>query len=140
MDTKLKYQEIIKSILTETAEYRASIPDGYNSQVLFDDEHERYLVLDIGWNDDQYLHTTPIHVDLIDQKIWIQYDDTEEGIANDFLAAGVHIFQVHIDGLKYCQFRLLPEAGYLSTTKLTSNRSRYRRTSTSILFNRHSTG
>ena len=48
MDTKLKYQQIIKSILTETAEYRASIPDGYNSQVLFDDEHERYLVLDIG--------------------------------------------------------------------------------------------
>ncbi len=44
MDTKLKYQEIIKSILTETAEYRASIPDGYNSQVLFDDEHGRYLV------------------------------------------------------------------------------------------------
>ncbi|MBE9058571.1 element excision factor XisI family protein [Sphaerospermopsis sp. LEGE 08334] len=46
MDTKLKYQEIIKSILTETAEYRASIPDGYNFQVLFDDEHGRYLVLD----------------------------------------------------------------------------------------------
>ncbi|MEY3403333.1 MAG: hypothetical protein RLZZ86_2949 [Cyanobacteriota bacterium] len=89
MDTKLKYQEIIKSILTETAEYRASIPDGYNSQVLFDDEHERYLVLDIGWSEDQYLHTTPIHVDLIDNKIWIQYDDTEEGIANDFIAAGV---------------------------------------------------
>jgi hypothetical protein len=48
MDTKLKYQKIIKSILTETVEYRGSIPDGYNSQVLFDDEHERYLVLDIG--------------------------------------------------------------------------------------------
>ena len=89
MDTKLKYQEIIKNILTETAEYRASIPDGYNSQVLFDDEHGRYLVLDIGWSDDQYLHTTPIHIDLIDHKIWIQYDDTEEGIANDFIAAGV---------------------------------------------------
>ncbi|GCL37458.1 FdxN element excision controlling factor protein [Sphaerospermopsis reniformis] len=52
MDTKLKYQDIIKSILTEIAEYRASIPDGYNSQVLFDDEHGLYLVLDIGWNDD----------------------------------------------------------------------------------------
>jgi hypothetical protein len=23
---------------------------------------------------------------LIDHKIWIQYDDTEEGIANDFIA------------------------------------------------------
>ncbi|WP_228044081.1 XisI protein, partial [Dolichospermum sp. LEGE 00246] len=77
------------TLLTETAEYRASISDGYNSQVLFDDEHGRYLVLDIGWSGDQYLHTTPIHVDLIDHKIWIQYDDTEEDITNDFIAAGV---------------------------------------------------
>jgi XisI protein len=89
MDTRLKYQEIIKKILKEHAEYRASIPDGYDSQVLFDDERGHYLVLDIGWNDDKYLHATPIHIDLTDKKIWIQYDDTEEGVANDLLAAGV---------------------------------------------------
>jgi hypothetical protein len=89
MDTKLKYQGIIKRILIEQAEYRSSIPDGYSSQVLFDDERGRYLVLDIGWNGDKYLHTTPIHIDIIDQKIWIQYDDTEEGIANDLIVAGV---------------------------------------------------
>ena len=59
------------------------------SQVLFDDERGRYLVLDIGWDDDKYLHTTPIHLDLIGDKIWIQYDGTEEGIAADLLEAGV---------------------------------------------------
>jgi hypothetical protein len=89
MDRTLKYQQIIKTILTENAKYRASIPDGYNSQVLFDDERGSYLVLDIGWNNDKYLHATPIHIDIIDQKIWIQYDDTEEGIANDLITAGV---------------------------------------------------
>ncbi|MBD2743781.1 XisI protein [Coleofasciculus sp. FACHB-1120] len=89
MDTRLNYRDIIKKILQEHAQYRASLPDNYNSQVLFDDERGRYLVLDIGWNDDKYLHTTPIHLDLIDDKIWIQYDDTEEGIATDLLEAGV---------------------------------------------------
>jgi XisI protein len=89
MDTQLKYQDIIKNILKEHAEYRATIPDSYESQVLFDEQRGRYLVLDIGWNGDKYLHATPIHVDLINNKIWIQYDDTEEGVANDFLAAGV---------------------------------------------------
>jgi hypothetical protein len=89
MDTKLRYQEIIKNLLKEQAEYRASIPDAYDSQVLFDDERGHYLVLDIGWSDDKYLHATPIHLDLIDNKIWVQYDDTQEGIANDLLAAGV---------------------------------------------------
>jgi hypothetical protein len=89
MDTRLNYQDIIKKILQEHAQYRASLPDSYDSQVLFDDERGRYLVLDIGWNDDKYLHTTPLHLDLISDKIWIQYDDTEEGIATDLLEAGV---------------------------------------------------
>jgi hypothetical protein len=37
MDTQLKYQDIIKNILKEHAEYRTSIPDSYESQVLFDE-------------------------------------------------------------------------------------------------------
>ena len=45
--------------------------------------------MDIGWNDDKYLHATPININLIDGKIWIQYDDTEEGVATDLLAAGI---------------------------------------------------
>jgi hypothetical protein len=89
MDTRLNHRDIIKKILQEHAQYRASLPDSYDSQVLFDDERGRYLVLDIGWNDDSYLHTTPIHLDLIGDKIWIQYDDTEEGIATDLLEVGV---------------------------------------------------
>ncbi len=38
---------------------------------------------------DKYLHATPIHIDLIQEKIWIQYDDTEEGVATDLLEAGI---------------------------------------------------
>ena len=89
MDTRLKYQEIIKTILQVHANFRNTIPDGYHSQLLFDDDRGGYLVLDIGWNDDNYLHATPIHINLINGKIWIQYDDTEEGVATDLLAAGI---------------------------------------------------
>ncbi|MBV7334817.1 XisI protein [Chloroflexi bacterium TSY] len=35
------------------------------------------------------MHHTPIHIDIIDGKIWIQYDDTEEGVATDLVEAGV---------------------------------------------------
>ena len=38
MDTQLKYQSIIKSVLKNHAGYRATLPDGYTSQVIFDDE------------------------------------------------------------------------------------------------------
>lgn len=89
MDTQLKYREIIKSLLQKYAIERAALPDGYQSQVLFDDERGQYLILDMGWNGDRYLHATPIHLSLVDGKIWIQYDDTEEGIAGDLMEVGV---------------------------------------------------
>jgi XisI protein len=89
MDTRLKYRDMIKNILQQHVAYRATLPDGYDSQVLFDDDRGQYLILDMGWSGDQYLHATPIHVSLIGDKIWIQCDDTEEGVATDLLEAGV---------------------------------------------------
>ena len=89
MNTRSKYCQIIKKVLRNHADYRSAISDAYTSQVLFDDERGQYLVLDIGWNDDQYLHSTPLHLSLVDDKIWIQYDDTEEGIVTELIDAGV---------------------------------------------------
>jgi hypothetical protein len=89
MDTQLIYRKIIKNVLQNYADARTSLPDSYQSQVLFDDDRGQYLILDIGWSGDQYLHATPIHLSLINDKVWIQYDDTEEGVANDLMEAGI---------------------------------------------------
>jgi hypothetical protein len=35
------------------------------------------------------VHGCPIHIDIIDGKIWIQRDGTEEGVAMDLVRAGV---------------------------------------------------
>lgn len=88
MDTELNYHETVKQTLTAYATLYSE-----NNEIplhtLFDDERQRYLLLDIGWYGDEYVHHTPIHIDIIDNKIWIQYDDTEEGVATDLLEAGV---------------------------------------------------
>ncbi|MBD2487065.1 XisI protein [Aulosira sp. FACHB-615] len=89
MDIYLKYQSIIKYVLQNHADYRDTLPDGYTCQVVFDDERGQYLLLDMGWNGDKYLHATPIHISLIGNKVWIQYDDTEEGVATDLMAEGI---------------------------------------------------
>jgi len=65
------------------------MPKNTLSLTIFDDERGQYLVLDIGWSGDKYLHATPTHLSLIDGKIWIQYDDTEEGVVTDLIEAGV---------------------------------------------------
>jgi hypothetical protein len=89
MDTRLKYRNIIKDVLQNHADYRSRLPDSYTSQPVFDNEQGQYLVLDMGWNGDRYLHATPIHISLIDDKVWVQYDDTEEGVATDLMEAGI---------------------------------------------------
>jgi hypothetical protein len=48
MDTRLRYQNSIKSVLQNHADYHATLPDGYTCQVVFDDERGQYLVVDFG--------------------------------------------------------------------------------------------
>ncbi len=56
---------------------------------LIDDTQKSYLLLKNGWEGNKYIHHAPIHLEIINGKIWIQNDDTEEGIADDLLEAGV---------------------------------------------------
>jgi hypothetical protein len=88
MDTRLKHQTLIKDILNEYAKYKPAFGE-IDSRVSFDDEHGTYAMLQVGWNGDEYVHGAVIHVDLIEDKIWIQYDGTEEGIATDLVENGV---------------------------------------------------
>jgi len=88
MDTRLKYQSLIKDILNEYAKYKPAFGE-IDSRVSFDDEHGTYAMLQVGWNGDEYVHGAVIHVDIIEDKIWIQYDGTEEGIATDLVENGV---------------------------------------------------
>jgi hypothetical protein len=82
------YRQLIKNILSEYARFKPAYGD-IESKVIFDDEHGSYTLLEVGWDDTQYVHGSIVHVDLIGDKIWIQYDGTEQGIAWDLVEAGV---------------------------------------------------
>ncbi len=87
MDTRLSYPATIRAILRDYAEYCRQ--GGVTLRKLFDDEHKSYMLLKIDWQDKKYIHRSPIHMEVIDGKIWIQHDDTEDGVADDLLRAGV---------------------------------------------------
>jgi len=84
----LSYSEIIRKILLEYLKYD-SVDDVIKSSVSFDDEHGNYVLLQAGWRGDDYLQGAVIHIQLIDGKIWIQYDGTEEGVATELVDAGI---------------------------------------------------
>jgi hypothetical protein len=56
---------------------------------VFDRDNDRYLIVSVGWQNVKRIHGVLIHVDIIDGKVWIQRDDTEYGIANELVAAGI---------------------------------------------------
>ncbi len=58
-------------------------------EAVFDRERDRYMLVVVGWDGRHHVHATLAHVDVVDGKLWIQHDQTEEGIAPDLVAAGV---------------------------------------------------
>jgi len=60
-----------------------------DSQVIYDDERGHYLLLNLGWNEMERLYGVTIHIDVREDKIWIQQDWTDVGVANQLIEKGV---------------------------------------------------
>ena len=58
-------------------------------EVVFDRMRDRYLLVEVGWENNARVHYTIAHLDIINQKVWIQLDKTPNGIANDLLDKGM---------------------------------------------------
>ena len=88
MDTLDTYREIIENILTEYTK----IPYAYGdirTEAVFDRKNDRYLLMNMGWDNDKRVHGSLVHVDIINGKVWIQRDGTEHGIAKELVQAGI---------------------------------------------------
>ena len=48
-----------------------------------------FEVLHVGWAGPRRVHGTVIHIDSIDDKIWIQHDGTSLGVADELVEAGI---------------------------------------------------
>jgi XisI protein len=85
-----QYRQYIKNLLSERAQ-RAVIQrtEGYEVQTLFDVEHDHYQLLHVGWRGNKRNFGCILHLDIKAGKIWIQYDGTEVGIANQLVELGV---------------------------------------------------
>ena len=88
MDTLDKYRQIIRKIITEYAQIAYAYGE-IERQTVFDYESDHYLLMLVGWEEIRQVHGCLIHVDIINNKIWIHRDGTEEGIASELLKAGI---------------------------------------------------
>lgn len=80
------YQRCIKHILSE---YGTLKTDDSETELIFDDERMRYLVMWLGWRGHKRIHECAIHIDIVDEQIVIQWNDTEELLDETLIAMGV---------------------------------------------------
>lgn len=82
------YRQIVETILTEYTQ----IPYAYGdiqTEAVFDRTHDRYLLVNVGWDNGKRMHGCLVHIDMINGKLWIQRDGTEHGMAKEFVMAGI---------------------------------------------------
>ncbi|GGA02926.1 MULTISPECIES: XisI protein [unclassified Okeania] len=88
MDTISKYQQIIEKIIGEYAKLRYSDSE-VERKTVFDREQNHYLLMIVGVEGHKMVHGCILHLEIIDDKIWIHRDGIEDGIAGELLAEGV---------------------------------------------------
>lgn len=88
MEKLERHSQVVKQVLTENARFAPS--HGHIEPTLvFDDEHRSYQLMYLGWDGPRRVHTTLIHIRLRDDKVWIEADGTEEGVALSLQERGV---------------------------------------------------
>lgn len=88
MDTLEFYRQTIEMILRKYTD----IPSAYEEieQHLIIDKHRNHFMLfDVGWQQKRRVHGCVTHVQIIDDKIWIQRDGIEDGITDELVEAGI---------------------------------------------------
>lgn len=84
-----EYRQIVQDLIAEIQNYSGSDSNGIEEEIVFDRERDRYLLIDVGWNQKEYVYGTIIHIDIKDEKIWIQRNNTEINLADRLVERGV---------------------------------------------------
>lgn len=83
-----QWRDVIEQVLCDYA----AIPYSYSAvkkETVFDRTQDRYLIVILGWEGHRYEHGCTLHIEIIGDKVWIQRDGTEDGIALDLENAGI---------------------------------------------------
>jgi XisI protein len=88
MDKLALYRHAVQIILADYV--KVPISNGeIESQAVFDTQRDHYQVMNVGWDGHRRVHGCVLHLDIKDDKIWVQHNITEMTIAQKLMALGV---------------------------------------------------
>lgn len=90
MEKMMRYRQLLRQILEGHTQVSASFPsEGIERLLIMDEERGHYLLMRLGWHGQKRAKWMIVYARVKDDKIWIEDDMTEEGIATELLEAGV---------------------------------------------------
>jgi hypothetical protein len=93
MDSLDSYRQAVEQVLTVYTKILYAHGE-LRCEALFDREHDRYALITLGWNTGKRVHFPLVHIDIIGDKVWIEKDNTEGGVAPELVQAGIPKSQI----------------------------------------------
>ena len=82
------YSKIIQTLLVRYTQ-QSSSEAGVETEVIIDSQHHHYQLVRVGWQNNHRVYGCVLHLDLKDDKIWLQHNGTERQVADELVALGV---------------------------------------------------
>ncbi|MGK7954719.1 MAG: XisI protein [Crocosphaera sp.] len=87
MDKLEKYSSIIQKKFQEYAQF--SQDEDIETELIFDTIRHHYQIVNVGWKNDNWIYGCILHLDIKNDKIWIQHNGTEIEIGEELVKYGV---------------------------------------------------
>ncbi len=84
MDKLKQYRPIIQELLRKYSQYKIK-DERIETQLIFDTDRNHYQLLELGWEGSDRIFNCVIHLDIKNEKIWIQRNSTDILIAEELV-------------------------------------------------------
>ena len=84
-----KWQPAIHAVFKKLQDYQTLMPEGLKREFIVDDLGGHYQILDVGWENQKPIRDIMVHIDLKNDFVWVQADNTDHGIVDALLELGV---------------------------------------------------
>jgi predicted RNA-binding protein len=83
-----EYRERVQRLLAEYQKPK-SLQEGVETQLVADTKNDHYQLVNVGWDNEQRIYGVVIHIDIKDDKIWLQQNLTDQLVAEDLVSLGI---------------------------------------------------
>ena len=84
-----KYHLIILDFLEYLSKSKPTNAPEIEPRLVVDEKNYIYILLHIGWEGNKRIHECSIHIEIIQNKIWIQLNNTDISITDYLVSKGI---------------------------------------------------